>query len=48
MEETIKSPSGQQEIFLLPFSAEAVEELFSHDNKTRYSTSIHKKQQIHN
>ena len=29
MEETIKSPSGQQEIYLLPFSAEAVEELFS-------------------
>ena len=29
MEETVKSPSGQQEIFLLPFSAEAVEELFS-------------------
>jgi hypothetical protein len=33
MEEIIKSPSGQQEIYLLPFSAEAVEELFSHTIK---------------
>jgi hypothetical protein len=30
MEEIIKGPSGQQEIFLLSFSVEAVEELFSH------------------
>ena len=33
MEETIKSPAGQQEVYLLPFSAEAVEELFSHTIK---------------
>ena len=44
MEETIKSPSGQQEIYLLPFSAEAVEELFSQTIKARYPTNIHKKQ----
>lgn len=29
VEEIIKSPSHQQEVYLLPFSAEAVEELFS-------------------
>jgi hypothetical protein len=33
MEEIVKSPAGQQEIYLLPFSAEAVEELFSHTIK---------------
>lgn len=30
MVDIIKSPNGQEEVYLLPFSAEAVEELFSH------------------
>ena len=44
MVDTIKSPGGQQEIYLLPFSVEAVEELFYHVIKPDTPCSIHKRQ----